>query len=395
MGGEFFLRAFAFFSFRRARCAACSSGFLLPTWRRSSAGSSPAASFPAAPGVSLGARAAGRPPGSGAEGPRGSSSSVRFRRPMMLLASARGSTVPVIARAVQADEDTVRDLIHKFNEIGLARLNPRWAGGRPRLLDRDDEDFVVQTATTRPTALGKPFTRWSASSLITCAGTSPGPYGSAGRLRGAYCPAAGSPSGARRPGRSPRTPTSTQRSPQSSTRSTSGLTARSRSTSSDRWASAPPPARAGQNKAGQTAGDVPPNPRDHLFPRRLLRRQTTKCEGSTGAARASTTSGRPCEPSGPPARAAPRSTGSATTSPPHTKLAGEEVGGQEQGRAVYYPDLRLLGQPHRAPLRTAAAVHPGQLEPSQPYGPPPGPSRLPALAQPELPPPRRPCSPTT
>ncbi|KAF0794828.1 hypothetical protein P405_17105 [Streptomyces sp. FR-008] len=35
MGGEFFLRAFAFFSFRRARCAACSSGFLLPTWRRS------------------------------------------------------------------------------------------------------------------------------------------------------------------------------------------------------------------------------------------------------------------------------------------------------------------------------------------------------------------------
>ena len=49
---------------------------------------------------------------------------MRFRRPMMLLASARGSTVPVIARAVQADEDTVRDLIHKFNEIGLACLNP-------------------------------------------------------------------------------------------------------------------------------------------------------------------------------------------------------------------------------------------------------------------------------
>ncbi|MFF9733839.1 helix-turn-helix domain-containing protein [Streptomyces albidoflavus] len=42
----------------------------------------------------------------------------------MLLALARGSTVPVIARSVQADEDTVRDLIHKFNEIGLACLNP-------------------------------------------------------------------------------------------------------------------------------------------------------------------------------------------------------------------------------------------------------------------------------
>lgn len=96
---------------------------------------------------------------------RGSTSSVRFRRAMMVPASAGGSTVPVIARLVQADEDTVRDLIHKFNEIGLACLNPHWAGGRPRLLSRDDEDFVIQTATTRPTKLGKPFTRWSIRKL--------------------------------------------------------------------------------------------------------------------------------------------------------------------------------------------------------------------------------------
>ncbi|MEU1173581.1 IS630 family transposase [Streptomyces microflavus] len=96
---------------------------------------------------------------------RGSASSVRFRRAMMLLASAGGSTVPVIARLVQADEDTVRDVIHRFNEIGLACLNPQWAGGRPRLLSNDDEDFVIQTATTRPTVLGKPFTRWSVRKL--------------------------------------------------------------------------------------------------------------------------------------------------------------------------------------------------------------------------------------
>ncbi|WUA40030.1 helix-turn-helix domain-containing protein [Streptomyces sp. NBC_00273] len=56
---------------------------------------------------------------------RGSTSSVRFRRAMMLLASAGSSTVPVIARLVQADEDTVRDVIHKFNEIGLAGLRSR------------------------------------------------------------------------------------------------------------------------------------------------------------------------------------------------------------------------------------------------------------------------------
>ncbi|EFK98056.1 transposase [Streptomyces sp. SPB78] len=90
---------------------------------------------------------------------------MRYRRAMMLLASAGGNRVPVIAQLVQADEDTVRDVIHRFNEIGLACLDPRWAGGRPRLLKPDDEDFVVATATTRPTKLGQPFTRWSSRKL--------------------------------------------------------------------------------------------------------------------------------------------------------------------------------------------------------------------------------------
>lgn len=79
----------------------------------------------------------------------------------MLLASTGGNHVPVIAQLVQADEDMVRDVIHRFNKIGLASLDPRWAGGRPRLLTPDDEDFVIQTATTRPTKLGQPCTRWS------------------------------------------------------------------------------------------------------------------------------------------------------------------------------------------------------------------------------------------
>lgn len=96
---------------------------------------------------------------------RGSTSSVRYRRAMMLLASAGGNRVPVIAQLVQADEDTVRDVIHRFNEIGLACLDPQWAGGRPRQLSDDDKDFVIATATTRPRKLGEPFTRWSLRKL--------------------------------------------------------------------------------------------------------------------------------------------------------------------------------------------------------------------------------------
>ncbi|WP_404818498.1 helix-turn-helix domain-containing protein [Streptomyces triticiradicis] len=45
--------------------------------------------------------------------------------------SAGGNRVPVIAQLVQVDEDTVRDVIHRFNEVGPACLDPRWAGGRP------------------------------------------------------------------------------------------------------------------------------------------------------------------------------------------------------------------------------------------------------------------------
>jgi transposase len=62
---------------------------------------------------------------------RGSTNSVRYQRAMLLLASAGGNRVPVIARLVQADEDMVRDVIHRFNEVGLARLNPNSLGGRP------------------------------------------------------------------------------------------------------------------------------------------------------------------------------------------------------------------------------------------------------------------------
>jgi transposase len=105
---------------------------------------------------------------------RGSTNSVRYRRAMMVLASAGGNRVPVIAKLVAADEDTVREVIHRFNEIGMACLAPQWAGGRPRLLSPDQEDFVVATAITRPTKLDQPFTRWSIRKLAAYLATTAG-----------------------------------------------------------------------------------------------------------------------------------------------------------------------------------------------------------------------------
>ena len=105
---------------------------------------------------------------------RGKHESVRVRRAMIVMASASGTLVPAIARLVAADEDTVRDVIHLFNQKGLAALDPQWAGGRPRLISDGDIEVIVTAATTRPEKLGRPFTCWSlrklAAYLTGCGG---------------------------------------------------------------------------------------------------------------------------------------------------------------------------------------------------------------------------------
>jgi transposase len=95
---------------------------------------------------------------------------IRVRRATMIMASSSGTPVSAIARLVAADEDTVREVIHRFNEVGLKALDPRWAGGRPREIDDEDLAFLVATATTRPTVLGLPFTRWSLRKLAAYLG---------------------------------------------------------------------------------------------------------------------------------------------------------------------------------------------------------------------------------
>ena len=96
---------------------------------------------------------------------RGRHDSVRYRRALIIMASASGTGAPAIARLVAADPDTVRDVIHAFNARGLAMLAPHWGAGRPRRITDEDVQVVVATATTRPTKLGLPFTRWSIRKL--------------------------------------------------------------------------------------------------------------------------------------------------------------------------------------------------------------------------------------
>ncbi len=189
---------------------------------------------------------------------RGSTSSVRYRRAMMLLASAGGNRVPVIAQLVQADEDTVRDVIHRFNEIGLACLDPRWAGGRPRLLGPDDEDFVAATATTRPARLSQPFTRWSLRKLVAYLRKVHGRVIRIGR-EALRCLLArrGITFQRTKTWKESTDPERDSSSTASSTSWTTFPTAFSPSTSSARWASAPPAGPAGRSRTGPTVSRRP------------------------------------------------------------------------------------------------------------------------------------------
>ncbi|MFI0411772.1 helix-turn-helix domain-containing protein [Actinomadura sp. 3N508] len=54
-----------------------------------------------------------------------------------------------------------------LQRTGLACLDPNWAGGRPRLISDEDIAFIIETAQTRPTKLGRPFTRWSVRKLAS------------------------------------------------------------------------------------------------------------------------------------------------------------------------------------------------------------------------------------
>ncbi len=90
---------------------------------------------------------------------------VRYRRAMVVLASAGGNAVEVIARLVQTSPDRVREMIHRFNDKGMASLDPQWAGGRPRRITTEDEAFIVKTAKERPEKVGRPFTHWSVRKL--------------------------------------------------------------------------------------------------------------------------------------------------------------------------------------------------------------------------------------
>ncbi len=108
---------------------------------------------------------------------------VKWRRAMVVLASAGGDDVAAIARLVQTSPDRVREMIHRFNDLGMRSLDPQWAGGRPRQITTTDRVLIVETAKQRPTSLGQPFSHWSVRKLADYLRSKKGPKVTIGRER--------------------------------------------------------------------------------------------------------------------------------------------------------------------------------------------------------------------
>ena len=95
----------------------------------------------------------------------GSQSVVTWRRAMVVLASAQGQSVAVIANMVQTSEDRVREMIRNFNEVGMDSLHPHWSEGRPATFTPKVRARIIRIAVQRPEKFGLPFTTWSLAKL--------------------------------------------------------------------------------------------------------------------------------------------------------------------------------------------------------------------------------------
>jgi transposase len=87
------------------------------------------------------------------------------QRAQIVWASARGETVPAIARRVGLSALRVRVWIQRFNRDGLAGLRDAPRSGRPRRHDETARGTVMALARTKPRGLGLPFALWTLARL--------------------------------------------------------------------------------------------------------------------------------------------------------------------------------------------------------------------------------------
>ncbi len=96
---------------------------------------------------------------------RSSGSVVTWRRAQMVLLSAQGMDVAMIAKVAFTSPDRVREVLHNFNDDGFESLYPRYSGGRPPTFTLPQRREIKRIALSRPADHDLPFSTWSLSKL--------------------------------------------------------------------------------------------------------------------------------------------------------------------------------------------------------------------------------------
>ena len=96
---------------------------------------------------------------------RSSGSVVTWRRAQMVLLSAQGMDVAMIAGVAFTSPDRVREVLHNFNDDGFDSLYPKYAGGRPPTFTLPQRREIKKIALSRPQDHDLPFSTWSLAKL--------------------------------------------------------------------------------------------------------------------------------------------------------------------------------------------------------------------------------------
>ncbi len=95
---------------------------------------------------------------------------IAVRRAEVALRSDQGEDLKSIAKDLYFSYEYVRQIVHRFNEEGLASLKAHYDnGGRPKSLEPEHESELVELALTPPRLIGQPFTHWSLQTLMEVA----------------------------------------------------------------------------------------------------------------------------------------------------------------------------------------------------------------------------------
>jgi transposase len=91
---------------------------------------------------------------------------VQVVRSQLLLAVANGANYTEAARSVgRRSGDAVSQLVSRFNQEGLAALEPRHDGGAKKVYDSKKREIILQTVRQRPNPEREGTGHWSLSLL--------------------------------------------------------------------------------------------------------------------------------------------------------------------------------------------------------------------------------------